>query len=223
MKLSAETIEILKNFSTINQSIQVKSGNTLSTISALKTVLATAQVPDTFPTEFAIYDLNKLLAKLSLYKDSELTFDADKVNFASADKKRADYIKYCSPSVIVTPPDKKLSIGVPDFEFKLSKSDLEWQRKSASISGSPNFVFVGDGSKVYFVSKDIKDNSADVSKTEIGTTDQTFEIVMKVENFKMIDDTYTVQIAKRGLAKFTAESRSLEYYVAIEAAQSKFE
>lgn len=223
MKLSAETIEVLKNFSTINQSILVKQGNTLATISALKTVLASATIAETFPTEFALYDLNKFLAKISLYKDSNVTFDTDKVNFLSADGKRADYIKYCSAKVIVTPPDKKLSIGTADYTFCLSKEDLEWQRKSAGISGSPNFVFRGDGSKVYLVSCDVKDDSADVSKTEIGVTEDTFEIVMKVENFKMIDGSYTVEVSKRGLAKFTHAERQIEYYIAIEAAQSKFD
>lgn len=222
MKLSNETIEILKNFSTINQSILIKAGSNLSTISSLKTVLATASVAETFPREFAIYDLNKFLAKISLYKDCSLSFDNDRVNLVSPDGKNSTYIKYCSASVIVTPPDKKLSIGTPDYTFDLDQSNLELQRKSAGISSSPNFVFRGDGENVYFVSTDIKDDSADASSSEIGETDATFEIVMKVENFKMIDGSYKVEIAKKGLAKFTHSEGKAEYYIAIEAAQSKF-
>lgn len=222
MKLSAETVEILKNFSTINQSILVKKGETLSTISALKTVLATAKIKEAFPTEFAIYDLNKFLAKLSLYKDCRLKFDSDRVNFVSENGKRTDYIKFCSPKVIVVPPDKKLSVNNPDYTFDLNQEDLEWQRKSAGISGSPNFVFRGDGERVYFVSTDVKDDSSDVSKTEIGKTDSSFEIVMKVENFKMIDGNYKVELSKLGLAKFTNKDKDVIYYIAIESAQSKF-
>lgn len=222
MKLSDETIEILKNFSTINQSILFKAGSTLSTISSLKTVLATATVEETFPRDVAIYDLNKLLAKISLYKDSTLAFEADRITLVSADGNDSTYIKYCSPSVIVTPPDKKLSIGSPDFAFDLPQAKFELQRKSAGMSSSPNFVFRGDGTKVYFVATDVKDDSADASKSVIGDTDATFEIVMKVENFKMVDGSYTVEIAKKGLAKFTHKELPLEYYVAIEAAQSKF-
>ena len=223
MKLSNETIEILKNFSTINQSIRIKAGSTLSTISSLKTVLATANVTETFPRDFAIYDLNKFLAKISLYKDCTLSFNSDRVNLVSPDGKNSTYIKYCSPSVIVTPPDNsKLSVTNPDYTFELSQSDLELQRKSAGISSSPNFVFRGDGEKVYFVSTDIKDDSADASSSEIGESDETFEIVMKVENFKMIDGSYKVEIAKKGLAKFTHSEGKAEYYIAVEAAQSKF-
>lgn len=224
MKLSPETVEILKNYSTINQSLQFKQGTTLSTISGLSTVLAIANVAETFPVTCSIYDMNKFLAKLSLYKDCDLDFDNDKVNFISQDKKRSDYIKYCSPKVIVTPPNKTLNIGTPDYTFTLEKTDLEWQRKSAGISGSPNFVFKSDGSKIYLVSTDVKDNSSDYSKTEIADSDgSVFEVVMKVENFKMIDGSYRIEIAKKGLAKFSNLSRDLVYYIAIEADKSKFE
>ena len=223
MKLSSETVEILKNFSTINQSILFKPGNMISTISAQKTVLAVAEVPETFPREFGIFDLNKFLATLSLYKDCDLEFDTDKVNFISADKKQTDYIKFCSPKVIVVPPEKTLTVGVADCSFDLPHSVLEWQRKKAGISASPNFVFKSDGEKTYLVSTDVKDNSSDMSKTEIAAGDgSTFDVVMKVENFKVIDGSYKVEIAKKGLAKFTHKDKSVVYYIAIEAAQSKF-
>lgn len=222
MKLSEETIDILKNFSTINQSIQFKKGNTISTISSLKTVLASATVAEKFPAEFAIYDLNKMLAKISLYKDCELGFEEDRVTFNT--NRRKDYIKHCSPKVIVTAPDKKITIGSVDYSFEISLEDIEWQRKSAAISGSPNFVFESDGEKIYLVSTDVKDDSADRSETEIGESDgRQFSIVMKVENFKMMDGNYVVEISKRGLAKFTNKDNNVEYFIAVESAQSKFE
>jgi len=220
MKLSNETIEILKNYSAINQSIQVKAGSTISTISALKTVLANATVAETFPRDFAIYDLNKLLAKISLYKDCDLEFESDRVVISTAHG--SSHIKYCSPSVIVTPPNKTLSIGVADYSFSLPENVLELRRKDAGLSSSPNFVFRGDGKTVLFVSTDVKDDSADVGYSAIGKTDATFEIVMKVENFKMIDGSYNVEISKKGLSKFTHSDGKVEYFIAIEAAQSKF-
>ena len=222
MKLSAETIEVLKNFSSINQSMLFKPGKSLSTISSLKTVFATASIAEKIPNEFALYDLNKMLAKISLHKDCELEFEEDRVIFKSG--RRSDYIKHCSPKVIVTPPDKKLNIPSPDYSFDLSKEDLEWQRKSAAISGSPNFVFESDGEKIFLVSTDVKDDSSDRSETEIGEGDgRSFTIVMKVENFKMMDGSYSIEVSKRGLSKFTNKDKDIEYFVAIEAAQSKFE
>ena len=221
MKLSEDTVTVLKNFSGINQSLQFKSGNTLRTISPLSTIFAEAVVEENFPRDFAIYDLNKLLAKVSLYKDAELSFDDDKVNISA--NKKSDYIKYCSPKVIVVPPEKKITLADPDCEFSLSHEDLEWMRKSAGISGSTNFVFESDGTVINFIATDVKNDAADQSKIEIGTGDgKSFRVVMKVENFKMIDGSYDVAVSKRGMAQFKHKSLAITYYIAIEAGESTF-
>ena len=221
MKLSENTVTVLKNFSSINQSLQFKSGNVLKTISPLKTIFVEATVGENFPKEFALYDLNKLLAKVSLYKDAELSFDDDKINISQ--NKKSDYIKYCSPKVIVTPPEKSIVFNDPDCSFTLSHEDLEWMRKSAGISGSPNFIFESDGSTIFFIATDVKDDSADQSKIEIGTGDNTkFRVVMKAENFKLLDGSYDVAIAKKGLAQFKHKTIPITYYIAIEAANSTF-
>ena len=223
MKLSEGTVAILKNFSTVNQSLQFKAGNTLKTISPLKTIFVEATVDENFPKEFALYDLNKLLAKVSLYKEAHLGFDDDKINISTENKKKSDYIKYCSPKIIIVPPEKSISIGEADCSFSLSQEDLDWMKRSAGISGSPNFIFESDGDTIQFVATDVKDDSADQSKIEIGTGDGTkFKVVMKVENFKLMDGSYDVAIAKKGLAQFKHKSIPIVYYIAIEAASSTF-
>lgn len=223
MKLSEGTVAILKNFSTVNQSLQFKAGNTLKTISPLKTIFVEATVDENFPKEFALYDLNKLLAKVSLYKEAHLGFDDDKINISTENKKKSDYIKYCSPKIIIVPPEKSISIGEADCSFSLSQEDLDWMKRSAGISGSPNFIFESDGETIQFVATDVKDDSADQSKIEIGTGDGTkFKVVMKVENFKLMDGSYDVAIAKKGLAQFKHKSIPIVYYIAIEAASSTF-
>ena len=223
MKLSDDTVNVLKNFSGINQSLQFKAGNTLKTISPLRTIFVEATVSETFPKEFALYDLNKLLAKVSLYKGAELSFDDDKINIATENKKKSDYIKYCSPKVIVVPPEKNISLGDADCSFSLSQEDLDWMKKSAGISGSPNFVFESDGETVHFIATDVKDDSSDQSKIEIGAGNGTkFKVVMKVENFKLMDGSYDVSIAKKGLACFKHKTVAITYYIAIEAANSTF-
>jgi len=223
MKLSEGTIAILKNFSTVNQSLQFKSGNILKTISPLKTIFVEATIGENFPKEFALYDLNKLLAKVSLYKEAHLDFDEDKINISTENKKKSDFIKYCSPKIIITPPEKSITIGEADCTFSLSQEDLDWMKRSAGISASPNFIFESDGSTIQFVATDVKDDSADQSKIEIGTGDGTkFRVVMKVENFKLMDGSYDVAIARKGLAQFKHKSISLVYYIAIEASSSTF-
>jgi hypothetical protein len=222
MKLSDETIAILKNFSTINQSLQFKNGNVLKTISPLKTIFAEATVTEQFPSTFALYDLNKLLAKISLYKDADLGFGVDRLTIATSDNKKSDSIKYCSEKLITVPPEKSITLSDPDCEFSLSQEDLEWMRKSAGISGSPNFVFESDGATITFMATDLKDDSADQSKIEIGTSDTKFRVAMKVENFKMMDGSYDVAVSKKGMARFKNKNVDITYYIAIEAANSKF-
>jgi hypothetical protein len=223
MKLSDDTINVLKNFSGINQSLQFKNGNVLRTISPLKTIFVEATVAESFPKEFALYDLNKLPAKVSLYKAAEISFDEDKINISTDNKKKSDYIKYCSPKVITTPPDKSITLGTADCSFSLSEDDLNWMKKSAGISGSPNFIFESDGETINFIATDVKDDSSDQSKIEIGEGNGSkFRVVMKVENFKLLDGSYQVSIAKKGLACFKHTSVAITYFIAIEAAASTF-
>jgi hypothetical protein len=223
MKLSDSTINVLKNFSGINQSLQIKKGNVIKTISPLRTVYVEATVSENFTKEFALYDLNKLLAKVSLYKEAELDFESDKISITTQNKKKADSIKYCSPQVIVVPPEKSISLGDTDCSFTITSEDLEWMRKSAGISGSPNFVFESDGDTINFIATDVKDDSADKSSIELCEGDGSkFKVVMKVENFKLMDGSYDVSVAKKGLAKFKHKTIDITYYIAIEAAQSKF-
>ena len=223
MKLSEDTVNVLKNFSTINQSLQVKPGNVLKTISPLKTVFVEATVSETFPKEAAVYDLNKLLAKVSLYKEAELDFGDGKLHITTESRKKNDSISYCSPKVIVTPPEKPISIGEADCSFSLSQEDLDWMRKSAGISGSPNFVFESDGDTITFTATDVKDDAADQSTIDIGSGNGTkFKVVMKVENFKLMDGSYDVSVAKKGLAQFKNKDVAITYFIAIEAAASTF-
>lgn len=221
MKLSEDTITILKNFSSINQSLLFKQGNVLRTISPLKTVYVEARVAENFPRDFAIYDLNKFLAKISLYKNAELTCGNDKLSIE--ENKRKDSIKYSSPTVVKSPPDKGITLGDVAVEFTLSEENLEWMKKSAGISGSSHFVFESDGAKVYFIATEIGNDASDESRDEIGDGNgNEFKVVLKVDNFKMINGSYDVSIAKKGLAKFKHKTKDLTYFVAIESGLSNF-
>lgn len=222
MKLSDETIEILKNFATINQGLVVKPGSVLKTITPSRTVLAISRVVESFPVSFALYDLNKFLAKLSLYREAELEFETDRIVIKSEDGKRTDYIKYSSPEVVKGPPDKELAMEEPDYEFTLTQEDLIWQRKSAGISGSENFVFRGDGKHIYLQSNTIKDDSSDLSSTVIGDTDGVFSCVLQVSNFKLLDGAYNVKLSKAGLTKFEHTTKNVQYYVAVESGLSEW-
>jgi hypothetical protein len=219
MIFSPKTLEILKNFSTINQSIQFKPGNVLRTMSPIKTVLAEAQIDETIPATFAIYDLNKLLSKLAVYGTPFIEVTQDRILLKSEDGRRQDFIKFCDPSVIITPPEKQLKIGTPDVSFDLALTDLIWQRKSGSISGAPHLVFDFSDDGIWMISTEVGDNSFDITKTQISNEDPgvKFRSIIKVENFKVIDDDYTVQINKNGFAKLTGKTKGVSYFISIES------
>lgn len=221
MKLSEQTVEILKNYATLNQSLQIRKGSELTTITPTKTVFASTRVVESFPFDCVILDLPKLLSKLSLYRDCDLEFEESGLRIVSVDKRHADFIRHGSPrSAILPPADKKIHMPEPKHEFDISQDDLQWQRKSAGISGSQHMVFRGDGKKVYLQSTDMKNDSSDMSSTEIGTTTEKFKYVLMLENWKMLDGSYHVKLADK-MAKFEHKDKPIEYYISTESMLSE--
>jgi hypothetical protein len=219
MKLSNETLSVLKNFANINPGIEFKTGNKLSTISATKTVLAKAGVKDQFPEDFCIYDLNQFLSVQSLYKDGEIDFDDKHVIF-KVGRKKLNYRKTVK-TMIVTPPDKDLALPSVDCSFTLKEEDLTSVLKTASILQSPNISISSDGEKIYITACDIKDNSAHVDSTEVADGNgKKFKAIFLTENFKMISGSYEIQISAKGLSHFKNTKEDMQYWIAIEAKDS---
>ena len=222
MKLSNETLNVLKNFAGINSGLEFKTGNKITTISSTKTVLAKATLPDNFPQDFCIYDLNQFLSVHSLGKDTELDFETQNVIFKSG-RSKTKY-RMTAKNMIVSPPEKELKLPSVDGNFKLKEEDLVQALKNAAVLQSPNLAFESDGQKVSVTVFNAKDDSAHTNTIEIGnaTDNKVFKAVFLTENFKMIHSTYNVDISKAGLAYFKNEAGDLEYYIAIEAKDSKF-
>ena len=153
MRLSEQTVSLLKNFAGINQNIQFKAGNKLQTISAQKNILVDAEVPEVFPSDFAIYDLNKMLGVMSLFQDPELEIGdktmkvGGKVNYMFAD-----------PSMIVTPPEKELTFPEAEVKFAMSNVDFSQTTKAAAMLGLPHVCVVGDGSKITLGATDVNNS-----------------------------------------------------------------
>ena len=131
MKLSDKTIQILKNFATINQSILVRPGNVLKTITPLKTILAQATVAETFGQEFAIYELPRFLGTISLFSDPEFTFQEKFVTISSG-KQRVNYT-YADASMIMTPPSKDISFPDTEVEFTITSEQLSTISKAGEF------------------------------------------------------------------------------------------
>ena len=211
MKLTAETVAILKNYASINQNIQLKQGKTLSTISPQKNILSSAEISEDIPQTFAIYDLNRLLAAMSAYdKMPELTFEEKRLLVG-----KTQYT-YGDPSMLVLPPEKKLDFPEPEIKFTMPKDKYDMCLKMASILQVPELVVHGDGSIIQLVATDTNNSSTDSHPEEVGTTDKTFQMVFKIENMKLLSGSYNVGISSKGIAHFSHEHSKLEYWIATE-------
>jgi len=219
MKLSNETLTVLKNFSLINQGIQFKSGSKLKTISSGKTVLAQAILKDSFPRDFCVYDLNQFLSVHSLFKDSaEIDFEESNIIFKNGRNK----VKYrmTAKEMIVTPPEKELTLPSVDCSFNLSADDYDSIMRTASVLSSPHIGVKCSGEEIEMVAFDANDESAHTNSIQVGTDDKSYKIVFKTENIKLIPGSYDVSISFKGIAHFKNVKEAIEYWIAFEAKET---
>ena len=215
MKLSEKTLNILKNFSSINQSILVKQGNKLRTISVAKNILAEAEIKEAFPRDFAIYDLNQFLNGLSLHQDPEMDFSPDSYLSIREGKRRVKYF-YADPNVIISPPEKAIQLPSQDVCFQLDSVTLEKLLKAAAVYQLPDLCAVGEGGVVKLVVRDKKNDTSNEFAIVVGETDKEFAFNFKVENIKIIPGAYDVIVSSKLLSQFTNSNHDLKYYIALE-------
>lgn len=212
MKLSNETITLLKNYSTINPSVLFKPGKALATISPQRSIFAKAKIAEDVPQQFAIAELNKFLGVLSMFKDPELNFKENFVEVCSGSKKVR--YTYADVSAIITPPEKELKFPDTEVEFELKADDLNGVIKALSVLSLPELAITGDGQNVEIQAISSKNSTADNYSQVVATTDQKFRVIVKTENLKFLNRDYKVAVTKN-IVKF--ESDDLTYFVAVEA------
>ena len=213
MKLSKNTIDVLKNFATINTNILVREGNVLSTISTGKNIFARAEIEETFPQEFAVYDLNSLLSLLTVLEDPDVVFEPECLKVAKG-KARFTYY-YADPNIIVSAPDKSIEVD-NFFQFDLSKDDIEMILKAAAITAAPMLSVIGDGSEVVVTVGDPATPKSNSFRQVIGTTDKTFDARLAVENFKVVPSGYTVILSQKKFMFLESSKGDLKYWLALE-------
>jgi hypothetical protein len=213
MKLSERTIQILKNFATINQSILVRPGNVLKSVTPLKTVFAQATVAENFEQEFAIYDLPRFLGTVSLFSDPEFNFQ-DKYVTISSGKQRVNYT-YADASMFVTPPTKSINFPDPEVAFTLTSEQLSTISKAGAVLQMPEIAMVGEGGVISIRAVDSKNSTADIFSLDVGECDNDFRVIFRPENMKLISAEYKVSLTDQGISKF--ETDGLTYFVATEA------
>jgi len=221
MKLSNDTLAVLKNFASINSGLEFKAGNILSTMSPGKTILAKATLRDTFPVDFCVYDLNQFLSVHSLYKYADIDFDEVNIIFKSGNSK----LKYrkTAKEMIITAPEKELNLPSIDVSFKLTEDAFASIKKTANVLQSPNIAVYSDGLNIYLQAFNAKDDSAHTESINVADGNgNLFKMVFLEENLKMIPGSYDVEISSKGLASFKNTTQEIDYWIAIEAKDSNF-
>ena len=216
MKLSEKTISLLENFSSINQSILVKKGSKLRTISVMKNILAEAEVDENFERDFGIYDLPQFLNGVNLMRDPDLDLRNETYMIIREGKSTKVKFAFADPECIVTPPEKNIKLTSNDVKFILDDVQLSKLLKASSVYQLPDLSAVGDGKEITLVVSDRKNDNSNEFSLKVGKTEQTFEFNFKIENIKLIPGSYDVVISKQNLAKFTNSSYNLDYFIALE-------
>jgi len=215
MKLSEKTLTLLKNFSNINQSILFKQGSSLKTISVMKNILAEATIDEDLPTDFGIYDLGQFLNGLALHTRPELDFQNEGFVYIKEGRMRSKYF-FADPKVIVTPPEKEITLPSEDVSFTLSTDQLDKLLKAAGIYQLPDLTVVGKNGVVKIQVRDRKNDTSNDFAITVGETDESFSFNFKVENIKILPGTYDVVVSKKLLSRFTSQNYDLKYYIALE-------
>ena len=214
MFLSSETTAILKNFASINQSILIKPGKRLRSMSVMKNILVEAEVTEEFTDEIAIYDLNQFLNCMSLIPGAELEVNGGSVVIGDQDNS-IEY-RLSDPSVISAPPDKELKLPSEDVCLILSEDNLDKVKKAAAVLQIPDVSIIGDGEKIKLTVRDKKNSGSNSYSIDVGDTDRVFQANAKVDNLKLMSGDYDVIVSEKNLAQFTSHSHPIVYYVAIE-------
>ena len=222
MKLSSHTTSVLKNFATINQNLVIKEGNSIATMSAMKNIVAKAEVEETFPQEIAIYDLNEFLGALSLFSSPILDFNDSYVMISEETKPTTKMKYFYSDPSVVTSPSKMITMPSEEVKFTMSKEDLSKLKRAAGAIGAPDMALEKiDGSSSITV-KDKKNDTANTFSIDVDTVadGSDFKFFFKVENLKLMDGDYEVDISSKNISHLASSNKDVEYWVALEPESS---
>jgi hypothetical protein len=217
MKISDNTISILRNFSDINANILFTPGKTLSTMSTMKNIMAKADVEEQFETEFGIYDLPEFLRAVDSFQQPVLKFNGS-ANLKIQDEKTTLSARYAfADKSTLRYPSKQISMPDKTVTFTLNNSDYESVKKLYTNLSLPDIAFKGEKGKIKLVALDKKNSNSNESSVIVGETDLEFTAYVKAENMKIIPGDYDVALSKAKIAHFINKKVKVQYWIALEA------
>ena len=213
--ISKPTIEVLKNFCSINKSIVIKPGNKISTLSINKNILAIANVEESFDSQISIYDLGVFLGGLSLFDSPKI--DTTQSNYVTVSdqrgKSKTRYF-YADPDIITQPPEREIELPSKDVSFRLESNVLQQLQRAAMVYQLPDLCLHGNGESMELCVTDKKNDTSNSYSVDVGETDEEFCFCFKVENMKLLAGDYDVSLSKTNVAQFQGDG--IKYLIALE-------
>lgn len=222
IKLSSQTLDILKNFSGINSNLVIKAGEPLATISEAKNIMAIANISEQFNSNFGIYDLNEFISMFSLMQDPELDVTENSIIFKSG-RSKASY-RFADESIL-TSPKSKITMPQTDLTVNISAEMLAQVRKAAGVLGHSILSISGENGVVTLNIVDPKNSSANSFSLvidEANAQTETFDLQFMIANLKVLPGDYTVDIAysSKLISHWKNTSQDVQYYIALEKTSS---
>lgn len=218
MKLSDNTLSVLKNFSHINSNLLVKEGNQITTLSPAKNIVSIATVEEDFPVEFGIWDLSKLLGTITLFDDAEFEFNDKSMTIIGSSGARVSY--YYSEPRLLTTLEKEVKVPETAVEFTLTEEVFNAVQKAAAVLQLPDMCIKStDDGNIEVLVLDKKSPTSNTYSIAVGenSSDSDFEFYLKIENLKLLSGDYDVEVCKSVVSKFTHKTKDIFYYIALES------
>ena len=218
MELSNRTVEILRNFSTINPNIVVNGGNVLKTMSIAKNIVSRAEIDESFPNTFGIYDLSEFLSVLSLVDRPSITFGDSFCTVSDGSGLSSVKYFYSDPEMLSAP---KKDIVMPECEVKflLTNETLSKIKRASSALGYDNISIRPNGNSIEVTVVDTNDstsNSFSVLVEGSFPEGADFNFIMGVGNMKLLGEDYEVSVSTKLISHFKSITSETQYFIALE-------
>jgi len=215
MKLSKETTEILKNFATINPSLIFQPGNVQKTVSPQKTVLAKANLSETFDKEFAIYDLSQFISTVSMFEDPDINLGENSAVISNGKAKTT--FRFAKSDLIQSPPAKEINLPSTEIYFVIEAHAFQSAMRAAGVLGHlPEIALIGKNGKAYLAALDSRSDSSNTFEYEIGESTINYRMIFKTDNLKILNRDYEVSVSSKGISHFKSKTGDVEYWIATE-------
>ena len=217
MKLSSDTVTVLRNFSDINQNILFKVGNKLKTMSTMKNIVAKAEIKEDIEQEFGVYDLPEFLRAIDSFQSPVIKFNGQ-TSMTINDEKSTLSARYAfADKSTLRFPSKEIKMPDQTVVFTLKNEDYESVKKLYTNLSLPDIAFKGEGGKIKLVALDKKNSNSNVSSIIVGDSNIEFTAYIKAENMKIVPGDYDVALSKAKIAHFINKKVKVQYWIALEA------